>query len=115
MHAGHKPDDAQERAENARRPALLHLGKHKQVHRSAQQRAADGHIESQHRVRCEEDAAHKSEHQKERRKNTDCDEVLYSQAFFIDRLHNKVSFAMTDGLTFEPSFDIVWLELINRN
>ena len=62
---------------------LLHLGKHKQVHRSAQQRAADGHIESQHRVRCEEDSAHKSKHQKERRKNTDCDGGRFTVSPFL--------------------------------
>ena len=87
MHTGDEPDDAQQRSQNGDGPALLHFGQHQQIHGAAQQRTAHGHIERQHRVGGEEDAAHQGEHQKQGGKDAHGHQILDGQSFFYSRLH----------------------------
>ena len=88
MHAGDEPDDAHNRPQNRRCPALLNLGHHQKIDRAAQQCAAHRHIEGQNRIGGEENAAHKGEHEKECGKDTNGDKILYRKTFFLNGLHD---------------------------
>ena len=84
VHPGHKPDDPEDHTENRDRPALVNLGHHEQLHRSAKQCAANRHIEGQRRIRRKENAAHKGEYEEQRREDSNGHKVLYGQSFFTD-------------------------------
>ena len=63
-------------------PALLNLGHHEQIHRAAEQCAANRHIEGQHGIRCEENAAYEGKHKKQCRENSHGHKVLHGQSLF---------------------------------